>query len=136
MANLARQCHSLIHNSTKLACSYAQCIHHRTDCKVCRNRTKNNVNIFNFGTLYSVLYPSEFYSFFPQNTGNRISETLDFKLFREACPRTAYECVVNVRPIGHPWLRHLTEQLTLRTTESLHPAPPPYPSLGNIYRNR
>ena len=58
------------------------------------------------------------------------------KFCREACPRTAYECVVNVRPIGHPWLRHLTEQLTLRTTESLHPAPPPYPSLGNIYRNR
>ena len=35
---------------------------------------------------------------FAQNAGNRISEVLDFKIFRGGCPRTPYRCGV----IRHP----------------------------------
>ena len=54
----------------------------------------DSINVLNilesvvFLVFYDFFKPSEFCKIFPQIAGNGISETLDFKIFREACLQT------------------------------------------------
>ena len=64
---------------------------------------------------YDFFKPLEFCKIFPQIAGNGISETLDFKIFREGhAPRPPRRS-----PLSKSWLRHFSSDIWLRQDPEL-----------------